>query len=57
MKNKGFNLLTVIIFVSITSIISAMTVGVIITNSYKSDDGTSYKDLIKDENLKEFLNG
>lgn len=56
MKNKGFNLLTVIVFVCLTSIISAITVGVIITNSYKSSDGTLYSDLLKNENIQEFLN-
>lgn len=56
MKNKGFSLFAVIGFICISSIISAITVGVIITNSYKSTSGTLYSDLVKDEDLKEFLN-
>ena len=55
MKNKGFSLFAVIGFICISSIISAITVGVIITNSYKSTSGTLYSDLVKDEDLKEFL--
>lgn len=55
MKNKGFNLITVIGFICLTSIISAITVGVIMTNSYKSADGTSYTDILQEEEIKEFL--
>lgn len=55
MKNKGFNLITVIGFICVASIISAITVGVIMTNSYKSADGTSYTDLLQDADVKEFL--
>ncbi len=55
MKDKGFSLLTVIVIVCLTSIVSAITVGVIITNNYKGTDGITYTNLIKDENLKEFL--
>ena len=42
MKNKGFNLLTVVVIMCLVAVISAITVGVIITNSYKSADGTPY---------------
>ncbi len=55
MKNKGFNLLTVVVIMCLVAVISAITVGVIITNSYKSADGTPYSELIKDENIQEFL--
>lgn len=54
--NKGFNLFSVIGIISVTSIISAITVGVIITNEYRGNNGTSYGELIKDENIQEFLN-
>lgn len=52
---NGFNLLSVIIIIFAASIISAITTGVIVNNSYKNKDGVSYKDIIEDENLKEFL--
>lgn len=56
MKNKkGFNLLSVIIVICITSIISGLTTGVIVTNSYKNNLGLTYEDLVKDESLNEFL--
>lgn len=57
MKNnkKGFNLLSVIIVICITSIISGLTTGVIVTNSYKNNLGLTYEDLVNDESLNEFL--
>ena len=52
MKNsKGFNLISIIIIVSITSIVSAITAGVIVTNNYN----LSYNGLAEDKALKEFL--
>ena len=57
MKNnkKGFNLLSVRIGICITSIISGLTTGVIVTNSYKNNLGLTYEDLVNDESLNEFL--
>lgn len=57
MKNnkKGFNLLSVIIVICITSIISGLTTGVIVTNSYKNNLGLTYEDLVNDKSLNEFL--
>lgn len=56
MKNsKGFNLLSVIIIICVTSIVSGITTGVIVTNSYKSTTGLSYNELLNDESLNEFL--
>ena len=57
MKNnkKGFNLLSVIIVICITSIISGLTTGVIVTNSYKKNLGLTYEDLVNDKSLNEFL--
>lgn len=57
MKNekKGFNLISVIIVICITSIISGLTTGVIVTNSYKNNLGLTYDDLKNDESLNEFL--
>lgn len=51
MKNKGFNLIQVIIIICITSITSAITVGVIIKNS----SSLSYGNLSNDKSLNEFL--
>ena len=51
-NNKGFNLLSVIIIICVTSIISGITTGVIVTNNKAS---LNYDELLKDENLNEFL--
>lgn len=49
--NKGFNLISVIIMICVTSITSAITAGVIVTNNY----GLSYGNLGEDEPLNDFL--
>lgn len=54
-SNKGFNLLSVIIIICVTSIISGITTGVIVTNSYKNSTGLTYNELLNDESLNEFL--
>lgn len=54
-SNKGFNLLSVIIIICITSIISGITTGVIVNNTYKSSTGLTYNELLNDEKLNEFL--
>ena len=54
-NNKGFNLLSVIIIISITSIISGITTGVIVTNSYKNSTGLTYNEILNDNYLNEFL--
>lgn len=54
-NNKGFNIVSVIIIICVTSIISGITTGVIVTNSYQSSTGLTYNELINDENLSEFL--
>ena len=54
-NKKGFNLLSVIIVICITSIISGLTTGVIVTNSYKNNLGLTYEDLVNDKSLNEFL--
>ena len=52
MKNiKGFNLISVIIIIFVTSIASAITAGVIVTNNYN----LTYKGLSEDKELSEFL--
>ena len=55
-KDKGFNLISVILIVLISSVVSAITTGVIVTNNYKSSNGISYNDVLNDDDLKEFLN-
>lgn len=54
-NKKGFNLISVIIVICVTSIISGITTGVIVTNSYKNNLGLTYEDLVNDESLNEFL--
>ena len=50
-KGKGFNLMSVVIVICITSLMSAITAGIIVTNNYD----LSYKGLSTDKNLNEFL--
>ena len=50
-KGKGFNLMSVVIIICVTSIVSAITAGIIVTNNYD----LSYKGLSTDKNLSEFL--
>ena len=50
-KGKGFNFMSVVIIICITSLISAITAGIIVTNNYD----LSYKGLSTDKNLNEFL--
>lgn len=52
MKNsKGFNLISVIIIICITSVVSAVTAGIIVTNNYN----LSYSDLSNDKELSDFI--
>lgn len=52
MKNsKGFNLISVIIILCITSVVSAVTAGIIVTNNYN----LSYSDLSNDKELSDFI--
>ncbi len=52
MKNsKGFNLISVIIIICVTSVISAITAGVIVANNYN----LSNKNLSTDEELADFI--
>lgn len=50
-KGKGFNLMSVVIIICVTSIISAITAGIIVTNNYD----LSYKGLSTDKYLSGFL--
>ena len=52
---KGFSLFSVIIIILLTAIAAAITTGVIANNNFKSKDGISYKDLLQDKNLSEFI--
>ena len=53
--NKVFNLTWILVIVVITSIVSALTTGVIIYNNNKIGNKLSYSDLSKDEKLNQFL--
>ena len=50
-QNKGFNLISVIIIIFVTSIASAITAGIIVTNNYN----LTYKGLADDKELNEFI--
>mgnify|MGYP004659795113 CR=1 FL=1 len=50
-NNKGFNLLSVVIIMCVTSVISAVTAGIIVTNNY----GLSSKVITDDKELSDFL--
>lgn len=50
-NNKGFNLISVIIIICITSVVSAVTAGIIVTNNYN----LSYSDLSNDKELTDFI--
>ncbi len=54
-KTKGFKLLDIIIIVIITAVVSGLTCGVIVFNSYQEKSGFAYASLTKDDSLKEFL--
>ena len=54
-KSKGFNLPWILSIVAITSIISALTTGVIIYNNNKITNKVSYTDLSNDKELNQFL--
>lgn len=54
-KSKGFNLIWVLVIVTVTSIISAITTGIIVYNNNKITNKVSYADLSNDEALNEFL--
>ena len=49
-NNKGFNLVTVIIIICVVSIVSGITTGVIVTNTYRGVN------TVGDSALNEFLN-
>ena len=54
-KNIGFSLTWVLIIVVITSIVSALTTGVIVYNNNKITSKVTYADLSEDKSLNEFL--
>ncbi len=55
MQRKGYSLIHVIIIVIITSIISGLTVGVILSKSNIQEKGFTYSDVLNDEEVQEFL--
>ena len=54
-KYKGFSLPLVLVIVTITSIVSALTTGIIVYNNNKLSAKVAYTDLAKDEELNQFL--
>lgn len=52
----GFNMKEVIVIIIITSIVSALVIGTIITNGYRTSTGVSYRELLTDDNVKDILN-
>lgn len=52
---RGFGLIETIIIIVLTAIISGITTGVILYNSFDEKSINSYKNLTNDKNLKEFL--
>ncbi len=54
-QNQGFKLSWVLIIVVITSIVSALTTGLIVYNNNKVTSKVSYTDLAKDQELNQFL--
>src|SRR5574344_556947 len=53
---KGFNITEVIIIIIITSIISALATGIILVNNNRTSTGTTYSTLLKQDEVKDFLN-
>ncbi len=56
MKNKGFNLITVIFIIMVTAVASAFATGIILNNNYKGTSGLTYTEVMNDKELSEFLN-
>ena len=60
MKRKiavnGFNIVEVTAIIIISSLVSAIVVGTLISNNYRTNNGTTYRDLLNDSNVKDFLN-
>ena len=52
---KEYSLCGVIIIIVATAIISALSTGILIMRNYSTDDGQSYSEIIKDENMQEFI--
>lgn len=52
---KEYSLCGVIIIIVTTAVISALSTGILIMRNYSTDDGQSYSEIIKDENIQEFI--
>ena len=55
-KRNVFSITEIIIMVIVTSLVSALSAGLIITNNFRNNSGISYLNLVNDQYLKEFLN-
>lgn len=54
-KKNVFSITEIIVIVIVTSLVSALSAGLIITNSFQNNSGISYLNLVNDKNLREFL--
>lgn len=54
-KDKGFSLIATIIIIVVTAIVSGITTGLIMYNSYRQTTGLSYSEITNDAALQEFL--
>jgi len=54
-KIIGFNLIEVIIIIVVSALISAIATGIIVTGNQRTSSGTTYAELLQDENIKSFL--
>ena len=52
---KDYSLCGVVIIIVTTAVISALSTGILIMRNYSTDDGQSYSEIIKDENIQEFI--
>lgn len=53
---RGFSIAEIIIIIIITGIVSSLATGVVVNSNYMTSTGISYKQLMNDDDLKEFLN-
>ncbi len=54
-KDKGFSLVSTIVIIVVTAIVSGITTGVIMYNSYRESTGLTYGEISNDPALREFL--
>ena len=50
-NGKGYKLKEVIVIIIVTSIISAVTTGIIFFNKFRTDNGMAYDQILQDNNI------